>query len=94
MGMVSRMVNAMVGSSSLVGGMGTWQYGIRAHVAACACMSHEGCSDRGCISFCPAEISERQIFLSAEQSNGLEEQTSAVVEELAVPVRRCGSPNR
>ena len=36
MGLVARMVNAMVASSSPVGGMGTSQCGIRAHIAAWA----------------------------------------------------------
>ena len=41
MGLVARMVNAMVASSSLVGGSGTLHCGIRAHVATWAWMDHE-----------------------------------------------------
>ena len=40
-GEVARMVNSMVASSSPVGGLGTLQCGIRAHVAAWASMAHE-----------------------------------------------------
>ena len=55
-GAVARMVNTMVASSLPVGGLATLQCGIRAHVAAWAWMGHEGWSDRGRISFYPAEI--------------------------------------
>ena len=41
MGLLAQMVNAMVPSSSLVKGSGTLQRGIRAHVAAWACMDHQ-----------------------------------------------------
>ena len=41
MGLVSRMVNGMVASSSPVEGSGTLQCGIRAHVVAWASMGHE-----------------------------------------------------
>ena len=41
MGLVARIVNGMVASSSLVGGSGTLQCGIRAHIAAWASMGHE-----------------------------------------------------
>ena len=40
-GLVSRIDNSMVASSSLVGGSGTSQCGIRAHVAAWASMGRE-----------------------------------------------------
>ena len=42
MGLLARMVNAMVASSSSVRGTGMWQRGIRAHVAAWDWMEHEG----------------------------------------------------
>ena len=41
MGLVTRIVNGMVVSSSSVGGLGTLQCGIRAHVAAWASMGRE-----------------------------------------------------
>ena len=41
MGLVARIVNGMVASSSLVRGSGTLQCGIGAHVAAWASMGHE-----------------------------------------------------
>ena len=56
MGPVSQIVKAMVASSSLVGGSGMLQCGIKAHVAAWVWMIHERYSDRGMISFYPVEI--------------------------------------
>ena len=41
MGLVARIVNGLVVSSSPVGGSGTLQCGIRAHVVAWASMGHE-----------------------------------------------------
>ena len=41
LGLVARIVNGMVASYSPVGGSGTLQCGIRAHVAAWASMGHE-----------------------------------------------------
>ena len=41
MGLVARIDDVMVASSSPVGGSGTLQCGIRAHVAAWASMGHE-----------------------------------------------------
>ena len=41
MGLVSRIDNGMVASSSLVEGLGTLQCGIRSHIAAWASMGHE-----------------------------------------------------
>ena len=41
MGLLSRMVNAMVAFSLPVGGPGMLQCGIRAHVVAWALMDHE-----------------------------------------------------
>ena len=42
MGLVVRIDNGMVASSTPVGGSGMLQYGIRAHVAAWASMGREG----------------------------------------------------
>ena len=41
MGLFAQMFDGLVASSSPVEGLGTLQYGIRAKVAAWACMGHE-----------------------------------------------------
>ena len=46
-GLVARIVNSMVASSSPVGGSGTLHCGIRAHVAAWAWMGHERSARKG-----------------------------------------------
>ena len=60
MGLVSRMVNAMVASSSLVGGSGTLHCGIRAHVATWASMD-------------PEDVVTEAGFLSSQQRSEVDD---------------------
>ena len=90
MGLVAWMVNAMVASSSLVGGSGTLQSGIRAIVAAWAWMDHQDAvTEAGFLSAQQrSEMDDKKlpwIFLSVwtvSSSEHLVERTSNVVEDL------------